>query len=196
MEKRILFLCTCWILLFTSLKTEAQIQAGNVMVGGDISNLDLSLDKGGNFSFTLNPKVAWFVVDNTAIGSYLNFGLSTATGEGSSISYGVGALGRHYFGDKPGNLLYKSRFFLEANVGIEGDNPAVGDNTNGLGLGGGPGWAFFVTPNVALEALFRYNGIIGFGSAVTSNDLTLSLGFQIFLPTSKLRAMEKDLKKQ
>lgn len=195
MKKRILFIGTFMMLVFTSLKTVAQLQSGNLLVGGDISNLDLSLDKGGNFSFTLNPKIAWFVVDNTAIGGYVTFGLSTATGEGSSINYGIGLLGRHYLGEKTGNLMYKSRFFLEANVGIEGDNPAVGDNTNGLGIGGGPGWAFFVTPNVALEALFKYNGIIGFGSAVTSNDLTLSIGFQIFLPTSKLKAMEKDLKK-
>lgn len=194
MKKRIVFTCAFWLLLFTSLKTEAQIQSGNLLVGGDISNLDLSLDKGGNFSFTLNPKIAWFIVDYTAIGSYVTFGLSTATGEGSSINYGVGVLVRHYLGPKTMNLLYKSRFFLEANVGIEGDNPAVGDNTNGLGIGGGPGWSFFVTPNVALEALFKYNGIIGFGSAVTSNDLTLSVGFQIFLPTSKLKTMEKDLK--
>lgn len=194
MKKRVLFVCASLVLLLVAPKSEAQIQGGNLLVGGDISNLDLSLDKGGNFSFTLNPKIAWFVVDYTAIGGYMTFGLSTATGEGSGISYGVGVFGRHYMGEKTMDILHKSRFFIEANVGIEGDNPAVGDNTNGLGIGLGPGWSFFISPNLALEALFKYNGIIGFGSAVTSNDLTLSIGFQIFLPTSKVRAMERDLK--
>jgi hypothetical protein len=85
------------------------------------------------------------------------------------------------------NLLHHSRFFVEGNVGIEGDNPAVGDNTNGLGLGIGPGWTYFITPNIGLEALLKYNGIVGFGSKPTSSNLNLTIGFQIYLPPSRFR---------
>jgi opacity protein-like surface antigen len=196
MKKRLLFACASLVLFFASLKSEAQLQSGNILVGGDIANFDLGLDEGGNFSFVINPKAAWFIADYTAIGAYLTFGLSTAKDAGTSINYGVGALGRYYLGERTSDLLHKSKFFLEGNVGIEGDNPSTGDNTNGLGLGVGPGWSFFVTQNVALEALFKYNLIIGFGSAVTSNNLNLNVGFQIFLPTSKVKAISKDIQSQ
>ena len=78
-------------------------------------------------------------------------------------------------------------FFVEGNVGIEGDNPATGDNTNGLGLGIGPGWTYFVNPNIGLEVLLKYNGIVGFGSSPTSNNLNLFIGFQIDLGSSEAK---------
>lgn len=189
-------LAFCMLLLMMNVKTNAQIQSGNVMVGADIARFDLSLDKGGNFSFLINPKAAWFVRDNLAIGAYLKVGLATAKDAGTSVSYGIGPLARYYFSDDNLTLLRHSRFFVEGTVGIEGDNPAVGDNTNGLGLGIGPGWTYFITPNIGLEALLKYNGIIGFGSRPTSNDLGFGLGFQIYLPTARLRAVGNDLKKQ
>lgn len=173
-------------------KAEAQIQRGNVMVGGDIANFDLSLNKGGNFAFRIDPKAAWFIRDNAALGGYLNFIMSTAKGAGSNVTYGVGALGRYYFGPGEVNVTRFTRLFAEANVGIEGYNPAEGDNTNGLGFGVGPGIAFFITPNIGLEGLLKYNGVVGFGSTAYSNRLVLNFGFQVYLPGRTVRgAMDK-----
>ena len=195
MKKKLMYTCTSLVLLFAATNAGAQIQQGNILVGSDISSMALGLDKGGNFSMVINPKAAWFVKDYTAIGAYLSFGLSTAKGAGSDVSYGVGALARYYITDHdPANMVQRSCFFLEANVGIEGDNPSVGDNTNGLGIGIGPGWTHFFTSSIALEALFKYNGIIGFGSSPTSNNLNLSIGFQIYLPSAKIRSMVKEVK--
>ncbi|HWJ26943.1 MAG TPA: hypothetical protein VNS32_10405 [Flavisolibacter sp.] len=172
--------------------SHAQIQKGNVLVGGDIANFDLSLNKGGNFNFTIDPKAAWFIKDNLAVGGYLNFELATAKGAGTNVTYGIGALGRYYFGPGEINVTRFTRVFAEANVGIEGFNPSVGDNTNGLGLGIGPGIAFFVTPNIGLEGLVKYNGIVGFGSAASSSRLTLNFGFQVYLPGRTVKgAVEK-----
>ncbi len=165
----------------------AQIQRGNVMVGGDIYRLDLSLNKGGNFNMLIDPKAAWFIRDNIALGGYLNFGLSTAKHAGTSVNYGVGPLARYYINDRNLNVAKHARFFIEANVGIEGNNPAVGDNSNGLGLGFGPGLAYFVTPTIGLETLLKYQGIIGFGSSATSSDLILGMGFQIYLPDRRIK---------
>jgi hypothetical protein len=174
-----------------SLKTSGQIQKGNVMVGGDISRLDLSLNEGNNFSFVIDPKAAWFIKDNIAIGGYINFNFVTAKGAGSSISYGIGPLARYYINDKNVNVLQHARFFLEGNAGIQGNNPHVGSSTNGLGLGFGPGLAYFVTPNIGLEALLKYQGIVGFGSSVASSDLVFGLGFQIYLPKTRVeKAMQ------
>ncbi|HVW61738.1 MAG TPA: hypothetical protein VHC48_16915, partial [Puia sp.] len=64
--KKLLF---TFILGFTCfLMSNAQIQKGNVMVGGDITHLDLSLNEGHNFSVVIDPKAAWFIKDNIAIG--------------------------------------------------------------------------------------------------------------------------------
>ena len=175
-------------------RANAQVEQGNVLVGADLANLNLSLDEGGNFSFRIAPKVAWFIRPNIAVGGYLLAGLNTAKGAGTDINYGVGALARYYFNKGSGTLTRNSMFFAEGTVGIEGDNPSVGSNTNGLGLGIGPGWTYFITSNIGLEALLKYNGIVGFGSKPTSNDLNLSVGFQIYLPPSKLRKARADMK--
>lgn len=186
-------LLSAFVLFSVMSSVRAQIQKGNVMVGGNLTNLSLGLNSTKQFSFNLTPKAAWFVKDNLALGAYVNFNLYTAKDYGGSdIGYGVGALGRYYVNDESVNLLKHSRFFVEANVGIEGNNPASGGSTNGLGLGFGPGLAYFITPNIGLETLLKYNGIIGFGDAVTTSVLSLNVGFQIYLPTSRIRAAVKD----
>ena len=175
---------TLFSIFAASLVASAQIQKGNVMVGGDIMQLNLSLNEGKNFTLTIDPKAAWFIQDNIALGAYMHFNLITAKGAGSSISYGIGPLARFYINEQNITVLRHTRFFIEANIGIEGTNPRVGSSTNGLGLGFGPGIAYFITPNVALEGLFKFQGIIGFGSSVTSSNLVLGIGFQVFLPGS------------
>jgi hypothetical protein len=191
--KKIIF-CLAVILSGFAITTNGQIQRGNILIGADLANVNLSLDRGGNFSFLINPKLAWFIRDNVAVGGYVLAGLSTAKGAGTNVSYGVGALARYYLSAQDVTVLRHTRFFVEGNVGIQGDNPAVGDNTNGLGLGIGPGIAYFITPNIGLEGLFKYNGIVGFGSNPTSNDLNLSIGLQIYLPSSRARAIRDDIK--
>ena len=171
-----------------------QLQRGNVLVGGDLTNIDLNLNKGGNFSLAIQPKAAWFIRDNKALGAYFDLNLTTAKGEGTSVGYGVGALARYYFGDRDMQLTRHTRFFIEANTGIEGYNPAVGDNTNGLGIGAGPGIAYFITPNVGLEGLVKYRTIVGFGSAPSSSNLSFNFGFQIYFPRRELRSAVNDVK--
>lgn len=187
-------LLSAFVLFSVMSGVRAQIQKGNVMVGGNLANLSLGLNSAKQFSFDLTPKAAWFVRDNVALGAYVNFNLYTAKDYGGSdVGYGVGALGRYYVNDPSINLLRHSRFFMEANVGIEGNNPAgSGGSTNGLGIGFGPGIAYFITPNIGLETLLKYNGIIGFGSSTTTNVLSLNVGFQIYLPSSGVRNAIKD----
>jgi hypothetical protein len=177
------FVIVMCLFVFCSIKSSyAQIQKGNVMIGADIASLNLSLNTGSNFSAQLNPKAAWFVQDNIALGGFVTFGLSTSKGSGTSVNYGIGPLARYYINDVHLNPVQHARFFLEGTVGIQGNNPAVGESTNGLGLGVGPGLAYFVTANVGLEALLKYEGIVGFGSRPTSSNLIAEFGFQIYLP--------------
>lgn len=160
----------------------AQIQKGNVMVGGNFSNINFGLDDPHVFSFEVTPKAAWFVQDNIALGGYVNLGIETAKRSNTTLSYGVGALGRYYTGQDV-EVLRHGRFFGEATVGLGGVNVSNGGgNTNGLNLSVGPGFAYFITPNIGLETLLKYNGLVGFGSQTTQNNLNLSFGLQIYLP--------------
>lgn len=170
--------------LIATEKTNAQLQKGNVIVGGDIADFNLGLNKNSDFKMTINPTAAWFIQNNVALGGYVDLGVDAVKGA-TSTTYGVGALGRYYFGPGQVNtesVLKHTRVFAEANVGIEGSNVSHGATTNGLGLGIGPGIAYFITPNIGLETLLKYKGIVGFGNDPLNSRLDLSVGFQIYLP--------------
>lgn len=196
--KRIPKLTIAMMALFVSSATVAQTQKGNLMVGSDITDFGFTFQKASTrFNFNLNPKLAYFIKDDLALGAYVNFGLSTGGGVGSDVSYGVGALARYYIHDKNVEKLEFSkrvRFFLEANAGFGGQNPASGASTNGVQLGIGPGLSYFITPNVALDALLKYDLIVGGGNSTTSQNLSFGLGFQIFLPTSKAKQIMREEK--
>ncbi len=174
--------------IFFSTGAQTQISRENVMIGGNISNMTLGMDNRGAFNMTLSPKAAWFIRNNLALGAYLDFNLMTAKGISPAINYGVGALGRYYINDPEINVLRKTRFFGEATVGIEGHNPSVGNNTNGLGMSAGPGIAYFITPNIGLEGLVKYKGIVGFGSSPASNNFVFGVGLQVYLSRSKVES--------
>jgi hypothetical protein len=166
----------------------AQIQKGNVMVGGDLANLKLSLEKGGAFTGTISPKAAWFIQDNIALGGEVDFGVSTFKGGGTALNYSIGPLARVYSGAGT-EVVRHGRFFGEANIGFSGTHDPIHSglgtsyqNTNGLGFGVGPGFSYFVTPSIGLETLLKYNGIAGFGNNGFASNLNLGFGFQVYLP--------------
>lgn len=169
-------------LMALGITANAQIQKGNVLVGGDFANISLGLDNSKVFSFNISPKAAWFIQDNVALGGYVNLGIETAHNSSTTTNYGVGALGRYYAqNDAP--ILRHGRLFAEANLGLGGINVSDGGgHTNGLDLGVGPGFAYFVTPSVGLETLLKYNGVAGFGNAGYQSTLTLNFGLQVYLP--------------
>jgi hypothetical protein len=194
--KRIPTLTIAMVALFISTAAVAQTQKGNLMVGSDITDFGFTFQKESTtFNFNLNPKLAYFIQDDLAIGAYVNFGLSTSNGAGSNVNYGVGALARYYVHDKNVQKLEfskRARFFAEANVGVAGYNPASGASTNGVQIGIGPGLSYFITPNVALDALLKYDLTVGGGNSTTSQNLGFGLGFQIFLPTAKAREIMRE----
>lgn len=155
------------------------------MVGGNISNFRLDFqDESTTFQMNLTPKIAWFIRDNMALGAYGELGLIAAKDVDAIVNYGIGALGRYYISDPDVTVVKDSRFFLEANAGFAGNNGAA--NTNGIGIGFGPGWTYFITENIGLEALLKYNLTVGLGNSTTNNNLNLGVGFQIYLPTDRV----------
>jgi hypothetical protein len=173
----------------------AQIQQGNVLIGGNFANLNLGLDNSKVFSVDLTPKAAWFIVDNVALGGYVNLGIQTAKNSSTTTTYGVGALGRYYTGHDV-EILKHGRLFGELTAGLGGINVSNnGGHTNGINLGVGPGFAYFITPNIGLETLLKYNGLAGFGNAAYQSTLNLSFGLQIYLPgKSTAKKIKSDMK--
>jgi hypothetical protein len=179
-------------------KTNAQLDRGNAIVGADLANFNIGLKKGGLTSIDITPKAAWLLNSNLAVGGYVNFDLTTQKVSGTTFTntaYGVGVLARYYVNNPKYNLLKAGRWFGEANVGFQGTNTKGGNSTNGLGLGFGPGYAYFITKNVALETLLKFDENLGFGNKTSSPDLNLHVGFQIYLPgkgtVDRIRSNEK-----
>lgn len=195
MKKTILIIA---VLISTVGIASAQTEKGNYIIGSDLANLNLNFQKNNTtFGLSISPKVAWFIQDNFAIGGLVDLGLQTGKGF-TNTNYGIGPLARYYFTASQVDVPKKMRFFGEANVGFFGQNTKVsgtpGVSTNGIGFGVGPGLAYFVNKNIALETLLKYNGTAGFGNSTFLNSVNLSLGFQIHLPGSKIKAMAKENK--
>lgn len=161
----------------------AQLQKGSVLVGGGIGDLSLGLGNENVFNITLTPRVGYFVQDNVAIGGKVGLNYTAQPGT-DAYSYNVNAFGRYYFGpDEFDTLLKQGRWFLEAGAGLGGGRGAeIGFNMNF-----GPGYAYFITENVAVETLLLYNGTFGSG---TSNGLSLNVGFQIYFPSSFYKSLK------
>ena len=166
----------------------AQIQKGNYMVGGELAAANFGLNKGGQFNFEVTPQAAFFVQDNWAVGPYIRLGFS-GNDASNKFTYGIGALSRYYF--SPGeqgvdSLLKHGRFFVEGNVGIGGENISEpSTSANALDLGVGPGYTYFITQNIGLDASLKLNGNLGFGNRGTTSNVGFRLGLNIFLPASK-----------
>lgn len=187
--KKLILLAAIFIGAHTA---NAQINEGNIMVGGTLA--DFSSDFDTETKLTLSPKAAWFIKDGLAVGAYVDLGFNHTHGGATKYLYGFGPMARYYMiNDRVGNLK-KATFFWEANAGFDGSSITKGGgSTTGLGFGVGPGISYFLTPNLGLEALVKYNGTVGFGSSTYKNRLSIGVGFQIYLSKNKIKSEVKNL---
>lgn len=176
----------------------AQIQEGNWMVGSSILSSNFGLNTGGGYEIALQPKAAYFIKDNVALGGYVNLGIGKVTnGSPTRFDYGVGALGRYFV--SPGeagvdNLLNHGRFFFEGNLGVGGSSVEGGNSTTGLDFGVGPGYSYFITPNIGIEGLVKYVGQSGFGNEGLNSNITFNVGFSIYLPSGQAKRIANEAK--
>jgi len=176
----------------------AQIQEGNWMVGSSLLSSNFGLNTGAGYDIALQPKAAYFIKDNVALGGYVNLGISKVTkGSPTRFDYGVGALGRYYI--SPGeagvdNLLNHGRWFFEGNLGVGGSSVENGNSTTGLDFGVGPGYSYFITPNIGIEGLVKYVGQSGFGNEGLNSNITFNVGFSIYLPSGQAKRIANEAK--
>ena len=176
----------------------AQIQEGNWMVGSSLVTSNFGLNTGAGYDFSIQPKAAYFIKDNVALGGYVNLGFAKpGKGEATQFNYAVGALGRYFLSPNEqgvDNLLNHGRWFFEGNLGIGGTSVENGISTNGLDFGVGPGYSYFITPNIGVEGLVKYNGVTGFGNEGLTSKITFNVGFSIYLPSGQAKRIANEAK--
>lgn len=170
--------------------SNAQIQKDNWMVGGQVTNMKFT----NGFNVALTPQLGYFVMDNWAIGGQVGLNIFSPKGNSATqTNWNLGVFTRYYLGDNQvDSILKNGRFFAQGEVGFGGSNSNTGSSTNGVDLGIGAGYSYFITRNVSLDALLKFNTLVGGGSSAAKGDLGLNVGFQIYLPTSKAKSVLKD----
>lgn len=133
--------------------------------------------------FSFSPKVGYFVTSNVAVGLQLGIGSGKTdygTYEVKETSFSIGAFGRYYF--TPAN---KFSMFLNLGFNIEGsktdDGSPVDEKYKGFNAGFAPGFNYFITNRLALEASV---GVLGFRSTkpdVDDADATTNFDFGVGL---------------
>lgn len=169
---------------------DAQLQKGNWMVGSDLMGIRFT----NGLDLSITPKAAYFIQDRWAVGAQVNLDVQKVNGEGATqTNWGIAPFTRYYFSsNQVDNLLNNGAFFGEGSLGFGGRNSGAGDTTNGLDLGIGAGYAYFITSNVSVEGLLKFNTLVGGGNKNANGDLNLGVGFNIYLPSGKLKAAAKD----
>ncbi|PWS31326.1 outer membrane beta-barrel protein [Pedobacter paludis] len=155
----------------------AQTEKGSWMVGAQAANINYNTTS-EVFSFSLSPQAGYFVKDNLAIGGKLSLDIVSASGS-TATSWGIGPFVRGYFGGTE-----KAKFFAEGNVGLGGISYS-GASSTAYNLGATVGYAYFITKNVGLETGLGYGYSNSTSGGMSSSDLGLNLGFQIYLGKRK-----------
>lgn len=136
------------------------------------------------FSIDMAPQFGYFVTDNLALGgrAFLSF-----TGDRNrSVLFGsLSPFVRYFLGQSP------TRPFAEGGIGYQRtftdyDNP-IGGGRRRESFGNGHyrvglGITRFLTDQVGLEAVLGYNGSTHSLESIGQGRLSLSFGFQIYLP--------------
>lgn len=168
----------------------AQLSEGNWMVGSSIANMEFT----NGLNIQLNPKAGYFIQDRLMVGAGVGLGIYKANGVSTTqTNWTIAPFARYYFSDNQINSMTNNgTFFAEGSAGFGGRNSGGGTSTNGVELGLGAGYAYFITPNVSVEGMLKYGAIVGGGNTNAKGDLGLSVGFGIYLPTAKAKQVLKD----
>lgn len=171
----------------------AQTEKGSMLVGVSFgsfsftdsdskttySNTPTEYDsKGNSFSISINPNVAWFVMDNLAVGGGISLSYyvsnsdssntgSTTTSESKSTqpSFYIGPLARYYFGKSTSGKPFAQ---LNAQYGIYGGKSESSTSTGASSetstkpkgdwnVGAAFGYEYFASPYIGIFASVGFN---------------------------------------
>lgn len=169
---------TCLLLFALVTSSFAQTEEGSFLIGGTAGFNNQFEDGDDIFSFDLSPNVGLFVADDIALGANISVGYASF-GEFNQTTLTLAPFGRIYIGasDNMKFLVEASGGYLYARVG--GDLINDPEGVNGYIVSGGPGVAFFLNENVAIEGILGYTRVGG--DFNTNSNLAFRFGVQAYL---------------
>ncbi|WP_044398455.1 outer membrane beta-barrel protein [Lacinutrix sp. Hel_I_90] len=197
--KKLVFTAAIAALGFTSVNAQEAMSTGgfnegDVFISGAVGFGSSSQGDNSENTFTVSPKVGFFVNDNIAIGATVGYSSYTdeyqtvnpvtfedVTAEDKFSVFSAGVFGRYYF--TPGSQF---SFFGELAAGITStteDDAFVEEDfkSNGVTAAFAPGISYFVSDNFAIEAAV---GVLGYNTnkadvdgAEARNDFNIGADF-------------------
>ncbi len=175
----------------------AQFEKGNKLVGGSLG-ADFTTDKtkvdnttytnGRNVNFSFDPQVAYFVINNLAVGGALGFSTESYKEDDSDYKsvdneITIQPLVRYYLSQ---GIFFQGNFIVgsaKSKVTDNGDTDETKYNVSGWSLSAG--YAYFLNDHVAIEPQLGYAGK-GYKNKqndvkYVDNGLYIRVGFQIYL---------------
>ncbi len=148
------------------LSTQAQTEKGNVLLGGNVGFSTSKTDGASksDVSFSIVPRVGYFVSDNFAIGTGVGYNYDKQVSDNNlNQAFEVAPFGRYYV-----NLSDQFKFFGQLSVPMAFGNNKYVDNqgnvaddkyatTTNIGVNLAPGFAFYPTKKIGIE--FSVNGL-------------------------------------
>ncbi len=128
---------------------------GDVFISGSFGYSSQSIGNDDDNTFTISPRVGYFLTENIAAGvrlRYQNRKNELGLNEIDTKTFNIGAFGRYYF--TPTN---KFSVFGEFGLDYLSQNSDIGASditTDGFSIGGGPGVSYFIGNHFALEAFW------------------------------------------
>lgn len=169
--KKLVLMAAVAVLGFTNVNAQDEAKTfgfgeGDIFLEGNIgfnSENDKNFEEKSN-SFSISPKVGYFLSENLAIGgevSFLSYKEEVAGTDTEDLSgFGVGAFGRYYFLD----LGERFKTYTEFGVGYSSQNDKISDvKYNTIGAGLDLGINYFVTEKIALT--FGLRNVLSFSSS-------------------------------
>lgn len=139
---------------------------GDVFISGNVGFSSTSEGDFDSSTFTIAPRVGFFVSDNIAVGGRLAYTSNTDFSENKTNTFEIGAFGRWY-------ATPASQFSIFVEAGIDymtsSFEPDGGDEakTNGFGIGVRPGISYFLSDSWAIEAMI---GELGYSTEKPDED--------------------------
>jgi outer membrane protein len=188
------------VILCLFLHSYAQPAAGKIFAGGNISvQTSTNKDKNGGttevnnktFSYSVGPFAGYFLSDKIAvglgldIGGYVNKYPNSFNDKSTSFGVGINPFARYYLlGENMG-------LFLEADItaGFGKNKMFAGDvstsrNYNSFGTSVTPGFYYYISPKLAVEATIGSIGYSYYSWETGSDTKTIDSGFRFSLTSA------------
>lgn len=169
--KKLMFIAAFAVIGLSNVNAQNDItvygfEEGDVLLEGSL-NLRNTNDKNTDTktnSFTITPKVGYFINDDLALGLSVGYGsdkkeiINTTVSDESSI--GAGVFARYYFWE----LGQRLKTYSELNVGFGSSKDKISDvKASGVNAGINLGLNYFVTENIAIS--FGLSDILAYNSS-------------------------------